>query len=101
MTRFLTRRRLAQSALSVAVCAPVARLMLGAATLAAVPALDPNDPAAKALGYVVDSIKPGSTCGNCVQFQGHAGDVMGPCTIFPGKPVHASGWCLGWAKKPA
>jgi hypothetical protein len=73
---------------------------LGTVARADVPALDPSDPTAKALGYVVNSTKPDSKCGNCAQFQGKAGDAMGPCTIFPGKAVHSSGWCMSWVKKP-
>jgi hypothetical protein len=69
--------------------------------MADVPALDPSDPTAKALGYVTTSTKPDSKCGNCMQFQGKAGDTTGPCTIFPGKSVHSAGWCMSWAKKSA
>ncbi len=101
MTRFLTRRRLAKSALTAAILLPTARLLLREPAVADVPALDPGDPKAKALGYVLKSSKPDANCANCQQFQGKAGGVTGPCTIFPGASVVASGWCLAWVKKSA
>jgi hypothetical protein len=101
MTQLLTRRRVAASALNVALCLPVANLLLSSAAMADLPALDPNDPKAKPLGYVLKSVKPDSHCGNCQQFQGKAGDASGACTIFPGKSVVATGYCLSWVKKVA
>jgi High potential iron-sulfur protein len=69
--------------------------------------LDVNDPAARALGYVenadrVDAKKyptyvKGSTCENCLQLAGKAGNNYRPCGLFPGKLVSVSGWCSGWA----
>jgi hypothetical protein len=68
--------------------------------------LDVHDPAAVKLGYVenasqVDTKKfpqfvAGSTCDNCLQLQGKAGDNYRPCGLFPGKLVSASGWCSAW-----
>ncbi len=68
--------------------------------------LSVQDPAAVALGYVenasqVDAKKyptfvPGSTCENCLQLQGTAGNNYRPCSLFPGKLVSVSGWCKGW-----
>lgn len=73
--------------------------------------LDPNDPAAKALGYVSDvskldtksnpQFKAGSHCGNCAQFNGAATAATAPCNIFPGKVVANNGWCRVWAPKAA
>jgi hypothetical protein len=73
--------------------------------------LDPNDPTAKALGFVVDSTKvdasanpthkPTQKCGTCAQFQGKAGDATGGCNIFAGHTVPQGGWCKVWAQKPA
>jgi High potential iron-sulfur protein len=60
---------------------------------------DPNDPTAKALGYVTNSAKPDASCGNYLQFQGKAADATGPCTIFASKNVASAGWCVSWAKK--
>ena len=69
--------------------------------------LDVKDPAATALGYVenvnrLDAKKypefvPGSSCENCLQLQGTAGNNYRPCGLFPGKLVSVSGWCKGWA----
>jgi hypothetical protein len=69
--------------------------------------LDTKDPAATALGYVenaaqVDTKKypayvKGSTCDNCLQLQGKAGNNYRPCSLFPGKLVAVNGWCSGWA----
>ena len=76
---------------------------------AALPMLDPADPAAVALGYVavaskVDSAKyktyiAGSACSNCALFGGKAGDAAGPCPLFPGKQVSAAGWSTAYVKK--
>ena len=75
------------------------------------PKLTVDDPAAKALLYVEDTTKvdkknplaarhtPAQKCDNCAQIQGKAGDEYRPCGIFPGKLVHANGWCSVWAKK--
>jgi High potential iron-sulfur protein len=78
---------------------------------AALPALDPKDPTAQALGFVTDATKvdaaanatykPTQKCSNCAQFQGKAGDATGACNIFAGKSVPAEGWCKVWAAKPA
>lgn len=100
MNDTFTRRSLTKAALTAVALAPLARLTLGTA-FADAPALDPNDPTAKALGYVTKSAKPDSKCGNCAQFQGKAADATGPCSIFPGKSVVSTGWCMTWAKKPA
>jgi hypothetical protein len=47
------------------------------------------------------TFKPGQHCAVCVQFQGKATDKQGPCNLFPGKQVLATGWCRVWAQKPA
>jgi hypothetical protein len=76
---------------------------------AGVPELDPKDPQAAALGYVVDATKAdkakfpkytaGQICGNCQLYQGKVGDSSGPCAIFAGKSVQSKGWCSAYAKK--
>lgn len=68
--------------------------------------LDVKDPSAIAVGYVekaaqVDTKKfptfvKGSTCENCLQLQGKAGDAYRPCSLFSGKLVSANGWCSEW-----
>jgi hypothetical protein len=72
--------------------------------------LDPNDPAAKALGFTNDTTKVDAganpthistqKCGTCVQFQGKPGDTVGGCNIFPGHSVPQGGWCKVWARAP-
>jgi len=69
--------------------------------------LDPKDPAAIKLAYLEDAgrIKAksqpkfiaGSKCENCLLLQGKPGDPYRPCSLFPGKLVKISGWCVGWA----
>ena len=111
--RSIQRRAVVKSALLGIVAIPVASLCTARrADAAAAPAnaLDEKDPQAKALGYVVDAgkvdaksnptFKAGQSCGNCLQLAGKAGDEYRPCNLFPGKLVHANGWCKAWVKKP-
>jgi hypothetical protein len=68
-----------------------------------------SDPPALALGYredaaTVDGAKyprhePGQMCANCKFFQGVAAAEYGPCQLYPGKAVHARGWCSGYTAK--
>jgi hypothetical protein len=68
--------------------------------------LSEKDPAALALAYVANAAQldikkfpdfvKGSTCENCLQLQGKAGDSYRPCSLFPGKLVAAAGWCKSW-----
>ena len=79
------------------------------AAVGTLPALSPSDPTAVALGYTNDAstvdpkvattYQPGQACANCVQYQGAAGNPQGPCAIFAGKSVAATGWCKVYAKK--
>jgi len=71
---------------------------------AAAPAalLDPASPEAQAVKYVEDAAKAngashGSSCANCALYQGAEGSKQGPCQIFPGREVKATGWCTSWA----
>jgi hypothetical protein len=71
--------------------------------------LDPKDPQAAALGYVDDTAKadkkrfPRHTndqqCKGCQFYSGLTGSKEGPCAVFGGKLVAASGWCSSWIKK--
>jgi hypothetical protein len=99
MNENMTRRALMKGGLLAGVLVPVAGLCVSSDASAAAAALDPSDPAAKALGYVTQSSKPDQKCGICNQFQGEAGDAQGPCTIFAGKTVASTGWCQSWVKK--
>lgn len=107
-TNRLTRRNLM---LAVVPACAVLLATRDAGADSAVPHLDEADPLAKSLGYVHDAksvdpkanpmFKPGSSCANCVQIKGNAGDAWRPCTLFPNKLVNANGWCRVWAPKPA
>lgn len=71
--------------------------------------VDPNDALAQQLKYVEDAatvdkaanpmFKEGSHCANCALYTGAEGGEWGPCTLFGGKQVKASGWCASWAPK--
>jgi hypothetical protein len=107
----LSRRTVIKTALLGAAVVP-ATLFLSTAQGAAAPLvpLDPNDPQAKALGYVVDTTKvdaktntthtPEQKCAKCLQFQGKPTDKTGGCNIFMGKSVAANGWCKVYGAKP-
>jgi hypothetical protein len=102
------RRKLLKKALLGMAAAP-ALGWLGQAEAAPVE-LDPSDAQAKALGYVKDAsqvdakanpnYKPGQKCGNCLQAGSKADAGLLTCNIFPGKLVHAQGWCKVWVKRP-
>ena len=72
-------------------------------------AVDPKDPQAAALGYVLDASKAdkakfpkyaaGQACGSCQLYQGNAGDATGGCAIFAGKKVSAKAWCSAYTKR--
>jgi High potential iron-sulfur protein len=75
------------------------------------PRLDPNDPAAKTIGYTEDAskldakkeplFKPNSRCLNCTFYQtAQAKGEYAPCTIFAGRQVVGNGWCRAWSAKP-
>lgn len=101
MNRNMTRRALVRGGLITGALIPVTGLFLSRLAGAAPEALDPSDPTAKTLGYVTKSAKPDQQCDNCSQFQGKSGDSQGVCTLFPGKTVASSGWCMSWVKKLA
>jgi hypothetical protein len=109
MQRKISRRSLVKSGLIAGTLLPTLSLMSSQVSAAALPPLDPNDPTAKALGFVTDAskvdiktystFKPGEKCATCAQFQGKAGDATAACTIFAGKSVPQGGWCQVWAQK--
>jgi hypothetical protein len=101
MNEDLTRRALVRGSLIAGAVVSLAGILETTSAFAqSLPALDPNEPTAKALDYVTSSAKPDQKCGNCALFQGKAGDAQGGCAIFPGKSVAATGWCKTWTKKP-
>jgi hypothetical protein len=105
----ISRRAVLRGGLIAGAFIPAVGLLANTAA-AALPPLDPNDPTAKALGFVTDATKvnaaanptykPNQKCGTCVQYQGKPGDATAPCTIFAGHSVSQSGWCKVWVQKP-
>lgn len=76
------------------------------------PLVQESDPVAMALGYVAmastanssrfKNHAAGQDCGNCSLFAGNAGNAggaQGPCPLFAGKQVLATGWCSAYMKK--
>jgi hypothetical protein len=99
-----SRRRLLKRVSLGLAAAPVVGATLRSAWAADLPLVTPDDPTAKALGYVTDAskapkAKPGSHCGDCKLYQGAANSAQGPCLLFPGKDVKATGWCSSWTSK--
>ena len=71
--------------------------------------VNPTGSVAVALKYVEDAttvdasanpmFKAGSHCANCLQYLGAEGSDWGPCMMFSGQLVKATGWCTAWAPK--
>ena len=109
MRQRMSRRDLMKGALAGALV-PVLGLIGKGARAADLTPLDPNDPAAKALGFVTDAskvdasanptFKAGQHCASCAQFQGKPTDATAACTIFAGHSVPAGGWCKAWVQRP-
>jgi hypothetical protein len=107
----ISRRAIVKGGLIAGAFIPVMGLMVDTAGAAGLPALDPKDPTAVALGFVTDATKvdatanptykPNQKCSTCAQYLGKAGDASAGCNIFAGKSVPAGGWCKVWAAKPA
>jgi High potential iron-sulfur protein len=106
----ISRRAIVKGGLIAGAFIPAMGLLANGAAAAGLPALDPKDPTAQALGFVTDAkkvdaaanatYKPNQKCGTCAQFQGKAGDATAGCNIFAGKSVPEGGWCKVWAAKP-
>lgn len=68
-----------------------------------------SDPAAAALGFHSDAstvdkkkfpqYETGQACHACAFFQGKAGAVDGPCSMYGGRRVPAKGWCSAFFKR--
>lgn len=109
MQHKFSRREIVKSGLIAGTLVPAIGLMGNSARAAALPPLDPNDPTAKAVGYVtagsmVDTsanptFKSTQKCNTCAQYQGKPADATGGCNIFPGHSVVQGGWCKVWAQK--
>ncbi|PZN28008.1 MAG: High potential iron-sulfur protein [Proteobacteria bacterium] len=103
------RRTLLKNALAGLAALPAAGLIREVHG-AELPHLDPKDPQAVAMSYTHDAstvdpkkeptFKPGAHCANCLHIQGQDGEEWRGCNIFPGKLVHADGWCKVWVAKP-
>ncbi len=100
MNRVITRRALVKGGLIAGALVPVAGLFVSSKAYADLPALDPNDPAARGRDYVTKSAKSGAYCGNCGLYK-DLGNSMGSCTLFTGKSVAYAAWCSGWVKTGA
>ncbi len=97
----LSRRRLLEHLALALSLTPVALRSLSSALAADAPLLSVSAPEAKAVKYVEDASQasgatPGSNCANCALYEGPYGSTQGPCQLFAGKLVKASGWCTGW-----
>jgi len=97
----LSRRDLLRTGLVGTMCVPLLGLWPQAGRTADAPLLNANDPAAKTLKYTEDGsqakgVPPDNRCANCALYQGTYGSKQGPCQIFPGKQVKATGWCSSW-----
>lgn len=98
----LFRRRLLERLALALSLAPAALRSLPSALAAEAPLLSVSAPEAKAVKYVEDARQatgatPGSSCADCALYQGPYGSTQGPCQLFAGKLVKASGWCSAWA----
>jgi hypothetical protein len=89
--------------------APEGAAGTAAATGDHLPHITEQDAQAVAFHYVHDATKvdksknptfqAGSSCENCLQTLGKAGEDWRPCKVIPGKLVNAKGWCMLWAKQ--
>jgi hypothetical protein len=106
----ISRRHVVRSGIVFGVLAPALGVLAQVAAAADLTPLDPNDPTAKALGFVNDSAKvdasanpthkPNQKCGNCAQYQGKAGDARGGCCLVAVHTVQVGGWCRSCVQKP-
>lgn len=110
MDHRISRRDLVKGGLMAGALAPALGLLARHSQAAGLTPLDPSDPTAKSLGFVLDATKvdatanptykAGQRCATCAQFQGKATDATAGCNIFAGHSVPAGGWCKVWAQKP-
>src|SRR5579871_2351793 len=97
----ISRRDMLRGGMLVGMGAAVAALRPEAACAAELPLLKPTEPSAKTLKYTEDGsqakdVPPDHRCATCVLYQGAYGSMQGPCQIFPGREVKATGWCSSW-----
>jgi len=99
----VSRRTVVQSGLIAGMLVPFAAVFVGGrsqATVAALTPLSPDEPTAKARGYILKSEKVDQHCDNCTLYRGKPGDLEGGCLIFPAKSVASGAWCKSWVKRP-
>ena len=105
----MNRRRFVKLSTGVVAGIPLLASRVGSAQDELVE-LTEDDPTAQALGYKTNVAEvdleafpnaAGQNCANCALYTGVEGEALGPCGIFPGKLVHAEGWCSVHADIPA
>ena len=89
----ISRRTLLKGLATIPVVAAV-----GYAATASAEAVSTDDPVAQSLAYTPNSTTEGQSCAGCNLYQGGTA-AAGPCAIFGGKDVQATGWCKSWVKK--
>lgn len=110
----LSRRRFLAIGAGVAVAVPLSAVV-GSLKAYAQDSdhLAEDNPQAMALGYKNDATQVDTAkypkragdagakqfCHSCNLYKGAEGEEWGPCQIFPGKLVHANGWCNAWVPK--
>ena len=107
MSRNIARRDFIKCALVSAAVVPA--FGVAAARAASLPLLDPTDPVAQSLGFVLDAskvttsanptFKPGQHCGVCTQYQGKPSEATAGCSIYAGHSVPVGGWCGAFAQR--
>lgn len=102
----ISRRSFLRGAVATAALIPLVQLDSRKAFAAEM--VTPDDPTAKALGYVEDATTANRTakagvpgdqqhCGACALYQGDG--PKGPCTLFQGREVVSTGWCSAWVPR--
>ncbi len=100
--RAFIRKWLLGAALGQIAVTSVGSAHAAAASNVTLPLLSPGDPEAIKVRYTEDAAQAnpptkGNKCANCALYEGEYNSAQGPCQIFPGKHVRASGWCSSWA----
>jgi hypothetical protein len=111
MKNEISRRNMVRGALTAAALLPGLASVLPGPSAADLAPVDPEEPTAKALGFVphaskvnpgvYPTFKPGQRCATCVQYQAKPTNGAGPCSIFAGRPVPSEGWCQVWVQRPS
>ena len=88
----MTNQSISRRTLLVSLFSGAAAVWSARASSAQPGRLDVKDPQARKFPAYVK----GSTCENCLQLQGTAGNPYRPCAAFKGKLVSIAGWCSAW-----